>query len=30
MEQLTKALAERTIETELTEHLGYKKHGQGE
>jgi transposase-like protein len=29
MKQLTKALAERTMEAELTEHLGYEKHNQG-
>jgi hypothetical protein len=30
MKQLTKALVERTMEAELTEHLGYKKHDQSE
>jgi transposase-like protein len=30
MKQLTRALAERTMEAELTGHLGYEKHGQGE
>jgi transposase-like protein len=30
MKQLTKALVERTMEAELTEHLGYEKHDQGE
>jgi transposase-like protein len=30
MKQLTKALVERTMDAELTEHLGYKKHDQGE
>jgi transposase-like protein len=30
MKQLTKALAGRTMEAELTEHLGYEKHNQGE
>jgi transposase-like protein len=29
MKQLTKALVERTMEAELTEHLGYEKHDQG-
>jgi transposase-like protein len=29
MKQLTKALVERTMEIELTEHLGYEKHSQG-
>jgi transposase-like protein len=28
MKQLTKALVERTMEAELTEHLGYEKHDQ--
>nr|WP_010252956.1 transposase [Treponema primitia] len=27
MKQLTKALVERTMEAELTEHLGYEKNG---
>jgi transposase-like protein len=30
MKQLTKALVERTMEAELTCHLGYEKHDQGE
>jgi transposase-like protein len=30
MKQLTKALVERTMEAELTGHLGYEKHDQGE
>jgi transposase-like protein len=30
MKQLTKTLVERTMEAELTEHLGYEKHEQGE
>jgi transposase-like protein len=30
MKQLAKALVERTMEAELTEHLGYEKHDQGE
>jgi transposase-like protein len=30
MKQLTKALVERTMEGELTEHLGYEKHDQSE
>jgi transposase-like protein len=30
MKQLTKALVERTMEAELTDHLGYEKHDQGE
>jgi transposase-like protein len=30
MKQLTKALVERTMEAELTEHLGYEKNDQGE
>jgi hypothetical protein len=30
MKQLTKALVERTMETELTVQLGYEKHDQGE
>jgi transposase-like protein len=30
MKHLTKALVERTMEAELTEHLGYEKHDQGE
>ncbi|MDR2402964.1 MAG: transposase [Spirochaetaceae bacterium] len=30
MKQLTKALVERTMEAELTFHLGYEKHDQGE
>jgi transposase-like protein len=30
MKQLTKALVERTMEAELTEHLGYEKSDQGE
>jgi transposase-like protein len=30
MKQLTKALVERAMEAELTEHLGYEKHDQGE
>jgi transposase-like protein len=30
MKQPTKALVERTMEAELTEHLGYEKHDQGE
>jgi hypothetical protein len=30
MKQLAKALVERAIEAELTERLGYEKHGQGE
>jgi putative transposase len=30
MKQLTKALAGRTMEAELTFHLGYGKHDQGE
>jgi transposase-like protein len=30
MMQLTKAPVEPTMETELTEHLGYEKHDQGE
>jgi transposase-like protein len=30
MKRLTKALAGRTMEAELTGHLGYEKHGQGE
>ncbi|MDR0376677.1 MAG: transposase, partial [Spirochaetaceae bacterium] len=29
MKQLAKALVERTMEAELTEHLGYEKHGRG-
>jgi transposase-like protein len=29
MKQLTQALVERTMEAELTEHLGYEKHDQG-
>jgi transposase-like protein len=29
MKQLTKALVERTMQAELTEHLGYEKHDQG-
>jgi transposase-like protein len=29
MKQLTKALVERTMEAELTGHLGYEKHDQG-
>ena len=28
MKQLTKALVERTMQAELTEHLGYEKHDQ--
>jgi transposase-like protein len=30
MKQLAQALVERTMEAEMTEHLGYEKHGQGE
>jgi transposase-like protein len=30
MKQLTRALAERAMEAELVEHLGYEKHSQGE
>jgi transposase-like protein len=30
MKRLTKALAERTMKAELTEHFGYEKHDQGE
>jgi transposase-like protein len=30
MKHLTKALVERTMEVELTEHLGYQKHDHGE
>jgi hypothetical protein len=30
MKQLTRALVERTMEAELTFHLGYEKHDQGE
>jgi transposase-like protein len=30
MKQLTKALVQRTMEAELTFHLGYEKHGQSE
>jgi transposase-like protein len=30
MKQLTKALVERTMEAELTGHLGYEKSDQGE
>jgi transposase-like protein len=30
MNQPAKALIERTMEAELTEHLGYEKHDQGE
>jgi hypothetical protein len=30
MKQFTKALVERTLKAELTEHLGYKKYDQGE
>jgi transposase-like protein len=30
MKQLTKALVERTMEAELTGHLGYQKHDPGE
>ncbi len=30
LKQLTKALIERAMEAELTEHVGYEKHDQGE